>query len=513
MSSLTRKALTAGGFVVSVLVAATGIESIRQAHAEPATAVPQQVAQATSSTKSPPATFNVADALSKAFRDAAHTALPAVVSIEISGQQLVSDQNGSPFRGFPFFDNTPRRGQQPETQQVHGYGSGFVFRPNGYIMTNNHVVEDASRVTVRFSDGREMAARVVGRDPDTDIAVVKVDASGLPVLDYGNSDATDVGDWVVALGFPLTLRNSATVTAGIISAKGRSLGILRQNNDQALEHDIQTDAAINKGNSGGPLVDLNGHVIGVNAVIESPTGYFSGYGFAIPVNIARRVANDLIKYGEPHRARLGVQVKDLNDADKEATHAPSLDGALVSEVQPGTAADKAGVQLGDVIVSIDGTPIHDGGELTEMLQQKFEPGQKAKLDLYRSGRRMTVNVTLGAFASTIRKERTASGPTREHGVSRLGFSASDITPQLARSMELGDAPRKGVVITDVDPNSSASQYLAEGWIIDQFNGKAITSVDDLDHATASVKQGDVVSLIVRLPPDWQRTVVNYRVRQ
>src|SRR5690606_10585608 len=224
----------------------------------------------------------------------------------------------------------------------------FIISEDGYVLTNNHVVDNASRVTVTMTDRRQFDATVVGRDPNTDVAVLKIDATNLPVVRIGNSDEIQVGDWVLALGYPLSL--GETVTAGIVSAKGKNIGIMGRNEEAAapLEHFIQTDAAINPGNSGGPLVNLRGEAVGINSAIASPTGTYSGYGFAVPIRLAKRVADDLIEYGVVHRPRLAVVIHDVGPADIDAFSLPNAAGAVVQTLQDGPARD-AGVQIGDVI--------------------------------------------------------------------------------------------------------------------------------------------------------------------
>jgi len=487
--------------VVAVIAAATGFEAIREGHAAPTNEVLEQVTQ-----KAPPTMTvregEVVAALSKAFRTATHSALPGVVAIQVETRARTAQQQ---FR-LPF-GLTPDERQMPPSV---GSGSGFVFRSDGYILTNNHVVDQADRVTVQFQDGREAEATVVGRDPATDIAVVKVELDGLETVNLGNSDVAEVGDWVVALGFPLNLTGSATVTAGIVSAIGRDIGILRQNTEMALEHFIQTDAAINPGNSGGPLVDLNGSVIGVNSAIMSPTGFYSGYGFAIPINIAKKVSEDLIRYGEVRRPQLGVAVQNVSDADKEALDLPDLRGAKITQITADKPAEKAGLELGDVIVAVDGEPISDAGRLTEMLATNYKPGDRISLDLIRYGKRLNKNVTLDMFEPVVSTARESTSP-RTRGVAMLGFAAADITPQIARNYGLDTT--EGVVVTAVDMAGSARGYLREGSIIEQVNGKSIESVDDLEEVANQVRQGGVVSLIVRLPPEFVRTIVNYRLRQ
>jgi serine protease Do len=484
--------LTAGGLVVAIVAAATGLEAIRNGYSveQPGSG---SAVEATTVTTAPAAQSSQSAAvtvdptgLSRAFRYAAQRATPSVVYIEVQTQQRVVQ---NPF--WPF-DNPTR---QPRIEPGRGAGSG--------------VIEGATRVTVALTDGRQYQAEVVGRDPTTDVALIKVNATGLPAAEIGDSDQMEVGDWVVALGNPLSLRSTAT--AGIVSAKGRNLGIIRRNpslneetRDQALEHFIQTDAAINPGNSGGALVSLDGRVIGINTAIASQTGLFEGYGFAIPINIAKRVAEDLMKYGEFRRPRLGVGVQDLDQADVEVYKLQSAKGAEVIQVDPGSAAGRAGIELGDVIVRLDGTQIEDGGHLTELLA-RYEPGQTVTLDVLRYGRPMKFQAKLGAFESPVRAERTASAP-RERGMSRLGFRAQELTAQLAAQYQIQEA--RGVVITEVDPSSGAPGI--EGFVIEKLNGQEIRTLADLDRAANRVQAGAAVSLVVRAPNGTQR-IVNYRV--
>ena len=502
MNAAIRKTFIAGGFAIAVVVAATGIEAVRSAHAAEAaastagtTAAPVAAALADQAQG-----HDVASELSRAFRTAAGRASPAVVYVRVEARQQVA---ALPFR---FFDN---RQQAPQEERVLGSGSGFIFRADGYILTNNHVVADAEKVRVQMQDGREFAATVAGRDPVTDVAVIKVDATDLPTVQLGDSDEMEVGDWVVALGYPLNL--GSTATAGIVSAKGRSLRILQTDNPEAppLEHFIQTDAAINRGNSGGPLIDLQGRVIGINSAIASQTGFYSGYGFAVPSNIVKRVADDLIQYGEFRRPRLGVEVGALDQADMEVYKLKSLEGAEVVSVQPNTPAEKAGLKIGDVVVGLDGHKITNNGQLTEMLA-RYRPGDNVSLDVIRYGRGMKVSARLGEFDSGARVAR-AEPESVNKGVSLLGFNAAGLDAQVARQLRI-DAT-EGVVVTEVDPFGSAARQLVPGYIIEQVNGKAIASVTDLEKAAEAVKPGDVVSLVVRTPDDTRRRILNYRIER
>ncbi|HEX8696045.1 MAG TPA: trypsin-like peptidase domain-containing protein [Longimicrobium sp.] len=440
-----------------------------------------------------------AQALSSAFRQASRSALPGVVFIQVQAA-------GRNVGGTPFDELFGGRGGRVPPRQ--GSGSGFVIRPDGYVVTNNHVVEGASEVKVVLSDKREFEARVVGRDPNTDIAVLKIDARDLPTLPLGDSDALETGDWVLALGYPLQL--GQTTTAGIVSAKGRSIGIMERNASATapLEHYIQTDAAINPGNSGGPLVDLQGRVVGVNSAIASPTGFYSGYGFAVPINLARRVVDDLVKDGVVHRPMMGIEIRDVGTADAEVFRLPSPTGVVVAG-EPRGAAREAGLKLGDVIVAIDGQPVRDQGELMEMVMRKT-PGDRVAVDYVRYGdrRQATVRLTEMDTRSAAVEERGRAEPA-ESAEGRVGFSATEMTPQIAR--EIRSTRADGVVVDGVDPSGPAAGQLAVGLVIERFNGREIGSVADLRRAVDELRPGQVVSILARRP-DGSQTIVNFRAR-
>ncbi len=449
-----------------------------------------------------------ADALSGAFRAASSAALPAVVFIQVeSAARQVSAQVPPEMRGTPFEDFF-RGGPQQRSGPSQSSGSGFIVSADGYVITNNHVVDGASRVKVIMSDRRELDARVVGRDANTDIAVLKVEAKNLPVARLGNSDALATGDWVLALGYPLTL--GQTTTAGIVSAKGRSIGIMGRNTGATapLEHFIQTDAAINPGNSGGPLVDLQGRVVGVNSAIASPTGYYSGYGFAVPIDLAKRIADDLIRYGVVHRPMLGVEIRDAAAADAEVFGLRAPEGAVISS-EPKAGARDAGLRLGDVIVSVDGTPVRNSGDLMETVMRK-QPGDEVALEVVRYGRRQQAKVKLATF-DTPRAARSGAGAPEEAGsaVERLGFQAAPVTPQIAQQLRM-DAPT-GVVVTAVDPSGPAAAQLMPGFRVERFNGRDIRTAADLRSAMEGVRPGAVVSMI-GIRPDGAQTIVNFRAR-
>ena len=435
--------------------------------------------------------------LSGAFRAAAARALPAVVQIRTVAVTEIPV-------GF-----MPGLQQELRPQRTQGTGSGFVFDERGYILTNYHVVQNAVTVQVAMLDGREYTAEVVGSDPNTDVAVIRIDPGDreLPLIEIGESDRLRVGDWVIALGNPLGL--TFTATAGIVSAKARSIGILAESGagETALEAFIQTDAAINPGNSGGPLVDLNGRVIGINTAIESPTGYFTGAGFAIPIALAKKVADDIVQYGTVHRPRLGVAIADVNAADAEVYGLPSVSGVEVTAVTPGTPADRAGIQLGDVILKINDETVNTVPDLQSRVA-RFQPGDRVTVGFVRYGRAMTTTVELGEFAA--QRVATPSADPRTSS-NPLGFTVTPVPPRLRR----GDMGANAPVVTNIDQlGPAAGSGLGEGHVILRFNGREIGSIRDLERAAAGVKSGQVVSLIVVdiRDPEALPTIVNYRVQ-
>jgi serine protease Do len=494
---LLRKLAVPAALVVGLGGAATAVEVVR-------TSISDAQAQA-AQTAPLPAVPATADNLASAFRAASKVAMPGVVYVRVeAAPRTVSQRVPDQYRGTPFEDFF-RGGRQAPQRPRMGSGSGFIMSPDGYILTNNHVVEGASRVTVVLTDKREYDAEVIGRDPNTDIAVLKINDRNLPTVHIGNADELQIGDWVLALGYPLSL--GETATAGIVSAKGRSIGIIAQNEDAKapLEHFIQTDAAINPGNSGGPLVDLQGRVVGINSAIASPTGTYTGYGFAVPINLAKRVADDLIRHGVVHRPKLGIQIGDVKPADVEVFGLSDARGSVVSAVQEGPAR-QAGIQLGDVIVGVDGDLIKDTGDLMERIARR-QPGETVSLDLVRYGKRQRIAVKLGAFETEPLARAASDSPSRD-ATARLGFQATPVTPAIARQLELASAD--GIVVTAVDPGSPAPQQL-RGMRIDRLNGREIKSMNDLRAAAADLKAGSTVSIIGRTP-DGTQMILNYRLR-
>jgi serine protease Do len=443
-----------------------------------------------------PGSFDTTSAarLSAAFRAAAAQALPAVVQITTIA---VAEM---PAQLLPFHrDIGPQR--------MQGTGSGFIIDENGHILTNHHVVQNALHVNVVLLDGREYTAQVIGSDPSTDVAVIRIDRGSnerLPVIQLGESDNLRVGDWVLALGNPMGL--TFTATAGIVSAVGRSINILP--GDARLEAFIQTDAAINPGNSGGPLVDLGGRVIGINTAIESPTGYFAGAGFAIPIELARKVAGDLMQYGVVHRPRLGIQIDDVSAADAEVYRLPAITGAEITSVAPGTPAERAGLQLGDVIVTIEDQPIHTAAEL-QARTARFTPGDRVRVGFIRYGENLVATVELGEFEVAQAAARPRERPARDGNP--LGFTVAALPASHATRLNLRgeDVP----VVSRIDQLSQAFRGgLREGDVIRQFNGREVRSIRELERAAQNIRTGDVISIIALHALEEQPLprIVNYR---
>jgi serine protease Do len=452
----------------------------------------------------------VAD-LSEAFISIAESVTPAVVSIDTEreprassggdGDAQVPEEFRRMFPNFRFPDqNAPQEAR----------GSGFIITPDGYIVTNNHVVEGADRIDVILQDNRHLRATVVGRDPLTDIAVIKVDANGLPAVRLGNSENARIGEWVLAIGNPLDL--GTTVTSGIISAKGRGLGIIGQTAGSrwAIEDFIQTDAPINPGNSGGPLVNLRGEVVGVNSAIASRTGYYSGYGFAVPVDLARRIADDLIKYHTVRRPALGVQITQVTPEDAEVFKLERIQGVVAQDFTPSSPAERAGMRQGDVIVAVDGKPIQRVGQFQRLIAS-YHPGDEVTLDIIRYGQRRQVKVTLiqAQTDSTTRVAQDAPPAAEpDNGTSKLGVAVSPLTADVAR--RLGYTSAGGIVITEVQPYGAGGRAgLQEGMRIVAVDGQAVNDVAGFRAAMARKKPGDVVSLQVQAGPT--RSILNIRL--
>ena len=441
-------------------------------------------------------------ALSDAFAQVAEQVSPAVVFIEVEREvqtRQMPEWHGDIFERF-FGPQGPRTRPNPRSQQdeqgeederqlmPYGQGSGFVISSDGYIITNHHVVGDADKVNVKFSDGREMEASIVGTDPQTEIAVIKVEGENLPTVALGDSDALRVGEWVVAIGNPFGLEH--TVTAGIVSARGRSSVNLTDYSDY-----IQTDAAINPGNSGGPLLNLKGEVIGVNTALYSRSGGYMGISFAIPVNLAKYVKDQLIDNGSVERGFLGVLLQDLTPELAQHFGLERGKGVLVPQVIEGTPAETAGLQEGDVIIEYNEQPIEESGSFRSRVAST-PPGTRITLGIIRNGERINKTVTLGTLPEEMKDDGMVLRKSPSGTRLKLGFTVQNLTEDLARQWDLEQT--SGVVVTEVKPGSSAQRAgLREGVIIQEAKGRAIERVGDLEEALEAAKDDGSILLKVR----------------
>lgn len=413
-------------------------------------------------------------------------AAPAVVTIrsERSVKRVSQELPDHPlFREFfgQRFGNRMQPQLPPERQG--GLGSGVIVRADGYILTNAHVVEGAEQVNVELSDGRSMKAKVVGSDTPSDLAVLKIDGSNLDTLELGNSDAVRTGDVVLTIGNPLGV--GQTVTMGIVSAKGRATGGA---GDGSFEDFIQTDAPINRGNSGGALVNTRGELVGINSQILSPSGGNIGIGFAIPANMARNVMTQLIERGEVRRGMLGVTIQPVTSDIARSLGLGEVRGALVSNVQADSAAEKGGIRRGDVVVALNGAAVTDGNVLRNQVAQLL-PGTKAQLTILRAGKERTVDVTLAELKSARAKGDMPGGSADEGG---FGMAVEPLTRETAS--ELGVEAKAGVVIRQVQPAGRAAEAgLRPGDVIEQVDGKNVERADALRSALTS---GDRPALLL-----------------
>ena len=408
-------------------------------------------------------------------------AAPAVLSVSAIRPGTRNPHDGDPWYRYFFGDRSPGEVQR-------GVGSGVIVSPQGYLLTNNHVVEGASEIDVRLHDGREAKARLIGTDPDTDVAVLKIDLDKLPSITLGNVEALQVGDLVLAIGNPFNV--GQTVTSGIVSALGRNqLGL------STFENFIQTDAAINPGNSGGALVNANGDLIGINTAILSPTGGNNGVGFAIPSNLARHVMNQLIEHGKVTRAFLGVTLQPLTHELAQAMKVPGNEGAVVADVSPDSPAARAGLKSGDVITAMNGKKVVDWVQL-KLMVGNAAPDSEARFTVVRDGREQAVTATLSELTD---KKLAANRPGKSGDEEALnGVEVSDLTPRFRRQLEL-PAGSTGVVITGVDPSSKAAEAgLREGDVIRQVNRKPVSSVSGLQE---ELRQGGSKDVLLQIQRD------------
>jgi serine protease Do len=444
--------------------------------------------------------------LSEAFASVAEAVKPSVVFIK-SGKRNSRDERSQPRLQLPpgyeeFMPRLPQM-QPPEFQEAAG--SGFIVSRDGYILTNDHVVDGSDVVTVRLLDRREFKAKVIGTDRGTDLAVLKIEATNLTPAPLGDSDAARVGEWVLAVGNPLGENLTFTVTSGIISAKGRTLA-LPNASDRSIQDFIQTDAAINPGNSGGPLVSASGRVLGVNSAIASRTGFYSGYGFAIPINLARQVMDQIISHGEVRRSVLGIAVRNASANDAAYVGLPDIRGVLVEDFgSDNSAAKTAGMQPGDIIITVDGKPVEYVGQLQQRIAFR-KPGETVKVEVARKGGvRKTYEVTLQALPGrTAVADRSGAdtGETSDAGatVGRLGVTVAPVTEEDVARFQLTPAQR-GLVVTDVTaggPSWGELVDIGRGGpdIILEVEGKPVKTPGELAERLKEMKPGDIVSLRV-----------------
>jgi Do/DeqQ family serine protease len=403
------------------------------------------------------------------FSAAADAAIPATVHIKTKATRTVS--NNLP-RNNPFGDLFPDLddffGDKYRSIPQMASGSGAIISEDGYIVTNNHVVDGADDITVTLTNKKSFKAKLVASDPSSDLAVIKVEAKGLPFLLYGNSDEVKVGQWVLAVGYPLTLET--TVTAGIVSAKGRTLEINRRQSDTPVESFIQTDAAVNPGNSGGPLIATDGKLIGINSAIASPTGAYAGYSFTIPVNIVKKIVSDLIKFGTVQRAYLGIEYPrdNLSEEDKKQNGIKDDGGVYVMSVREGGAAISAGIKKGDVITKINNVPVVSGADLIGQIAT-YRPGDKITLTYQRAGKEYTGTITL--------KNKTGNTDIVKNSVlDKLGADLENVSKDDAKDWNI----KGGVIVKSISNRGLLSKVrIQDGYVITKANGKDITSVDEL----------------------------------
>ena len=431
-------------------------------------------------------TAQSAFAMPDSFADLAAQESPSVVNVSttemVRGPQMVPMPFGGPNSPFNDFFHQFYNNQQP--QERHSLGSGFVISADGEILTNNHVIAGADSIMVRLTDGKEYKAKVLGKDSKLDLALLKIDAKGLRPVNLGDSDKSRVGDWVIAIGNPFGL--GQTVTAGIISAKGRVIG------EGPYDDFIQTDAAINPGNSGGPLFNVNGEVIGINAAIYPRSGRNNGIGFAIPINMAKAVLQQLRTTGHVRRALMGVGISDIDHDAMNALGLKSEDGALVSQVQAGSAASKAGIRPSDVIVGFDGHPIHHAHDLP-ILVANCKPGTKVPVGLIRDGKPMTVTVTLAAMPNESKKQANGQGDQGQK--IQLGLGLQNLTPDVRESLHA--RVKHGVVVEQVMPGMPAARAgIQQGDVIYRINGKDVKDVRQFIGMAKHFKPGAALRIML-----------------
>lgn len=415
------------------------------------------------------------------FVDAASSSIPATVHIKTKATRTASNNLPKKSPLFDLFGFDWDEGMAPRSMPSMGSGSGAIISDDGYIVTNNHVIDGADEITVNLSDKKTFKAKLVGADPSTDIAVIKIEAKNLPFLLYGNSDELKIGQWVLAVGYPLNL--DATVTAGIVSAKSRTLEINRRQSKIPIESFIQTDAAVNPGNSGGPLINTAGQMVGINSAIASPTGSYAGYSFTVPVNVVKKIVADLMKFGTVQRAYLGINYApdNLSDEVKKQEGIGDGEGVYVIDVTKDGAASASGIKKGDFITKINNIAVRSGAEMVGQIAT-YRPGDKVRIGFRREGKDQVSEVTLRNSGGTTDIVKTTV-------LDKLGAELSTINAKMAKEMGV----KGGVMVKSIDENGAFSKTrMEDGFVILKVNGKEVNNVEEF--RSEMEKAGNAVTL-------------------
>ncbi len=420
------------------------------------------------------------------FEKAATKAAPAVVHIKtLTKSKQVADMQGNPFKdlfGDGFGDLFGGRGNARIAPEQRASGSGVAISDDGYIVTNNHVIDQADELIVTLNNKKDYKAKVVGKDPSSDLAVIKIEANNLPYLQFANSDDVHLGQWVLAIGYPLNLET--TVTSGIVSAKSRSIGINSRNSSTPIESFIQTDAAVNPGNSGGALVNTDGDVIGINSAIASPTGSYAGYAYAIPSNLVSKVVNDIMKYGSAKRAYLGVMFGNdrMSEEDRQKNNMKEGDGVFVMDVAKGSAAEEAGVQKGDFITKVNGAVVNTGTEMVEKISA-MHPGDKISITYQHNESEKTATATLKGTTGTY-------ASIKQQVVEQLGATFEELDKTKAAQLHI----TSGVVVKELGQGILTDQTrIKEGFIITRVNNVKVATIDELKTALKNAGNSAIIS--------------------
>jgi len=401
------------------------------------------------------------------FSSAAEKCIDGVVHVKT---KYVQETQGYDNPFFQYFFGLPEIQQQPSQAS----GSGVIISKEGYIVTNNHVIENSTSIEVVLNDRRSFEAKLIGTDPATDIALLKIEADSLTVIPIGNSDNLKIGEWVLAIGNPFNL--TSTITAGIVSAKARNINIL-DHKAGAIESFIQTDAAVNPGNSGGALINTNGQLVGINTAIASQTGSFTGYAFAVPVSIVQKVVSDLMEYGTVQRALLGIRVSDVTPEVAKEKNLSKINGVCIETVVEGSSAEEAGLKQGDIILSIDGKSTNTVAQLQEQVN-RFRPGDKAQVSFSRDGKNAVTTITFKNIDNS-------TALRTQKAMQVLGASFEELSNQKLKQMGL----KNGVQITDLRSGKLMSAGIRKGFIITEINNKAISTIEEINKIISSVKGG------------------------